>query len=233
LAPSWILDGALLLLFCAAIWTSARRGFLVSALRFGAWVVSIALAGAFSTALAHPLYDAFAAEPVRTLITKNISGMVNGSDAIHYAQKVIAELPDALARLAEVAGLSLPSLQSSLAGKQFSTQNAAQLLEQNIAAPIAVAAIRMVTMLVLFWVLLGVTRFICRRVEKINRLPVLKQADKLLGAALGLLKGLLLLYILVLLLRAAAALGLGGAVFAGWVESSRLVGLFGALPRWG
>ena len=174
--------------------------------------------------LAQPLYVAFGQGLARRFIEENIGQAVESSQAAQYAQEVIAGLPQALARLAQMAGISTQGLIDNLQAHQFSAGGAAQLLEETIVAPLAIAAIRILLSLVLFTLLLFVTRLIGRKIAKLRKLPVLKQADRLLGAALGLIKGALLVSVLALVLRAAAALALGGPDFARAVEGSYIVG---------
>jgi len=221
-----LLDSILLGIFIAVALWAARRGFFVTVLRLGAWIVSIAVARVLGGMFAPPLYEAFAARPVRRMIEENIDGAVNSSQAAQYARQLIADLPDALSQLAQrVGGITPDALIDNLDTQQFTTANAAQLLEQSIIAPIGIAVIRMVLSLLLFTALLFATRLIIRRLEKVRRLPLLKQADRLLGAALGLVKGALLLFILVLALQAAAAFSQEGSAFAEMVDSSRIVSL--------
>ncbi|MDR2753174.1 MAG: CvpA family protein [Oscillospiraceae bacterium] len=217
----WVLDGILLAAFAAVVIAAAKRGFFACALQLGAWIVSIALASTLGDLLARPLYEIFAQNAARDMIARNIGTLPVG-DAAQAAQKMFAALPEALVNLAAVARFSVAGLTEQLTAQQFTAQNAAALLEQTIVAPIAVTVFRLALRFVLFAALLFVTRAICRKIEKIKRLPVLKQADKLLGAGLGIVKGLLMLVVLALLLRAAAALRLGGDTMRLAVEGSRV-----------
>jgi len=218
-----LIDLLLVLVLCLMVWMAARRGFFRTALRLGAWIVSIALAAALSAALAQPTYEAFFAAPVRAMIEQNIGAAVDSSQAAQYAQRVIEELPAALQQLAGVAGISTEGLIGSLQSS-FTVAGAAALLEQSVAAPIAIAVIRLVMNLALFMLLLFGLQFLCRHLEKLREIPVLKQTDWILGAALGLIKGVLLVLVLALLLRAGAALNAGGS-FALAVENSRIAAL--------
>lgn len=217
-------DLSLLLVWVLVVFLAARRGFFAVALQLGAWVVSIALSGTLSAMLAQLLYDSFGRGMALRFIEENIGQAVQGSQAAQRAQEMIAQLPQALERLAQLAGISTQGLIENLKARQFSAADAAQVLEESIVAPIAIAAIRILLRLALFAALLFVTRLICRQVAKLGKLPVLKQADRLLGAVLGLLKGALLLFVLSLLLRAAAALHLGGPEFESAIENSAIVG---------
>lgn len=222
-----VLDLILALLFFIPVVWAIKKGFFVSVLQLGAWVLSILLAGVLSSALAAPLYEAFAAEPARRMIESSIDSAVSGSEVIQSAQTVIAELPEAVTQLAErFAGITPDSLIAGLDANQFTAANAAQLLESSIVAPIGTAVFRAVLSLIFFLLLMVVTKLILRQVAKLRKLPVLKQADKLLGAALGVIKGVLLLFVLALLLQAAAALSLGGTEFAQAVEDSAITNLF-------
>ena len=218
-----MIDLLLVLALGLMVWMAARRGFFRTALRLGAWIVSIALAGALSAALAQPIYEAFFSTPMRAMIEQNIGAAVESSQAAQVAQKVIEELPAALQQLAGVAGISTEGLIGNLQSN-FTVADAAALLEQSVAAPIAIAVIRLVMGLILFVLLLIGLQFVCRKLEKLREIPVFKQTDWILGAVLGLVKGVLLVLVLALLLRAAAALNDGGN-FALAVENSRIAAL--------
>ena len=223
----WIIDLLLVLLFVVVVFAAARRGFFKTVLRLAAWIVSVVLAGALSAALAPPIYEAFAAKPVRALIEREIGTAVNSSQAAQAAQQVIEELPEAVQRLADFAGVSTEGLIGNLQ-ENFSAADAAALLEQSVVAPIATAVIRLVICLALFVLLLIALRFACKYLEKLRKVPVFKQTDWLLGAGLGVIKAVLLVFVAALLLRAAAAVGSGGP-FALAVENSRIAGLTSGL----
>jgi len=221
-----MLDLILLCILAVVVLWAARRGFFATVLRLGAWLVSIAVAQVLSQMLAPTIYGAFVAAPARRMIESNLDQAIDGSQAAQYAQQVIAELPGAVAQLARrVGGVEPAVLIENLNDQRFTTQNAAYLLEQSIIAPIGVAVIRLLLSLVIFVALLFVARIICRKLESVRELPVLRQADGLLGAALGLVKGVLLLVVLSLVLQAAAALGQYDSAFAQAVDASRVVAL--------
>jgi len=222
-----LIDLLLVLLFVVVVLAAARRGFFKTVLRLGAWIVSVVLAGTLSAALAPPVYEAFAAKAARALIEQQIGAAVEGSQAAQAAQKVIEGLPEAVRQLAGFAGISTEGLIDNL-HSNFSAGDAAALLEQSLVAAIATAVIRLVICLALFVLLAIVLRFVCKALEKLREVPVFKQTDWMLGAALGLIKGVLLVFVAALLLRAAAAIGSGGP-FALAVESSRIAGLTNGL----
>jgi len=222
-----IIDLLLVLAFAVVVLAAARRGFFKTVLRLGAWIVSIAGAGFLSGALAQPIYNAFFANPARLLIEREIGAAVEGSQAAQAAQSVIEELPEALRQLADFAGISTEGLIGNLQ-RNFTTADAAALLEQSIVAPIAMAVIRLVVCLAVFVLLLIVLRFVTHHLEKLRKIPVLKQTDWMLGAALGIIKGILLVFVLALLLRAWAAVS-NGESFVLAVESSRIAQLTSGL----
>ena len=219
-----MIDLLLVLAFALMVWMAARRGFFRTVLQLAAWIVSIALAGVLSAALAPAIYEAFFAGPARLLIEQNIGAAAESSQAAQYAQQVIEELPEAVRQLAGVAGISMEGLIGSLRENGFSAANAAELLEHSIVSPIAVAVIRFALCLILFFLLLIALRLLGRRLARLRDIPVFKQADWILGAALGIVKGALLVLVLALILRAGAALNDGGD-FALAVEKSRIAAL--------
>jgi len=222
-----VIDLLLVLAFALVVLAAARRGFFKTVLRLAAWIVSIAVAGVLSAALAPPIYEAFFAGPARALIEQSIGAAVESSQAAQAAQKVIEELPEALRQLADFAGVSTRELIGNLQSN-FSAANAASLLEQSVVAPIATAVIRLCVCLALFVLLIIALRFACHWLEKLREVPVLKQTDWILGAALGAVKGVLLVFVLALLLRAAAAVSTGES-FPLAVENSRIANLTSGL----
>ncbi|MCL2300404.1 MAG: CvpA family protein, partial [Firmicutes bacterium] len=115
-----MIDLLLILAFAFMVLMAARRGFFRTVLQLAAWVVSIALAGVLSAALAGPVYEAFFAAPARLLIEQNIGAAVDSSQAAQIAQQVIGELPEAVRQLAGVAGISMEGLVGNLREGGFS-----------------------------------------------------------------------------------------------------------------
>ena len=222
-----MIDLLLVLIFVFAVLAAARRGFFKTVLRLGAWIVSVVLAGSLSAALAPPAYEAFAARPARALIEQQIDAAVSGSQAAQAAQQVIAELPEAVRQLADFAGVPTEGLIDNLQSN-FSTEGAAALLEQSVVAPIATAVIRLVICLALFVLLVILLRVACHWLEKLRKVPVLKQTDWILGAALGVIKGALLVFVAALLLRAWGAVS-ANENFVLAVEGSRIASLTSGL----
>ncbi|MDR2526231.1 MAG: CvpA family protein [Oscillospiraceae bacterium] len=224
-----LLDGALLLAFVIVLARTVKRGFLASLLSIACWVLSLVCAGAMSAALAQPMYEGFVARPAQSAIEAKMTETVSGAEIAVFAEKTLAELPAALRELADFSGVSLDSLSANLdAAKSSKAQNAAELLQREIVAPVATAAIRWGLSIILFCLLLALSRLVARRLEKVGKLPVLKQVNWLLGVALGLLKGLLVVFVLALLLRVAGELG--GGVLGEATEQARLPQLAEALP---
>jgi len=217
------IDLILVALWGVMVLWAMKRGFFSTALTLVAWVASLALAGVLSSSLAAPLYEALFANSARTIIESNIDATIQSSEAAMYAQQVITDLPEALQRLAQMAGISTEGLIGNLSGQAFTSASAAEMLEQTVVAPIATAAFRIILSIVLFAVLFFAARMIVRQIAKLRKLPVLKQADQLLGAGLGFIKGALLVFVLALVLQAAAALRVGGDAFAEAAGQSVLI----------
>ena len=228
MALSWIIDGILLLIFALIVFLAMKRGFLKVVLSLACWVFSLLIAGAVSVAVARPVYDAVAARPVRSMIATNIDEAASGSDAAQYAAKVLGELPNSLRELADYSGLPAEDLLARLDAMPKDSQTAAELLETAIVAPMAIMAIRLLLSIIIFVVLLIITRLIASQLEKAGKLPVIKQANKVLGAALGVVKGLVVLFVLCLLLRVVGELGDGDLAEA--IREARLPALLGLLP---
>ena len=218
-----LLDIALVALFVLVVLWSAKRGFIVTVLRVAAWVVSFVVSRMLGSALAEPLYNAIAAPPARNAIANNLDQVMQG-DAVQSAQQLLANMPNFLLQLAQrTGGVTQDYLLESAAGQPFDVQSAAYALERSVIAPIGEAVFQFVLTLIAFAVLLLLCRLIILKLQKIRKLPVIKQFDGLLGGLAGLLKGALLVAIVVLLLQLVAAFVNQDSVFVQWVDSSTIV----------
>jgi len=218
-----LLDIALVALFVLVVLWSAKRGFIVTALRVAAWVVSFVLSRMLGSVLAEPLYNAIAAPLARNAIANNLDQVMQG-DVVQSAQQLLVALPNFLLQLAQrTGGVTEDYLLGNAAGQPFDVQSAAYALERSVIAPIGVTVFQFALTLICFGLLLLLCRLIIRKLQKIRKLPVIRQFDGLLGGLAGLLKGALLVAIVVLLLQLLAAFMNQDGALVQLVDSSSIV----------
>jgi uncharacterized membrane protein required for colicin V production len=218
-----IVDMILIFLFIIAILGSVNRGFIRTVLSLASWLVSFALAGALSTALAGPVYGTFFETAARENITERIGRGTDSAHVLETARTVLETLPDSVVRLAEFAELNTEELAAALPTQSFTVNSAAETLETLIVRPVALSAVRWGLSLLFFAVLFALTRKVAVHLSKINRLPIVKQGDKILGFILGLGKGAIVTFVLALLLQVGATVLGPDHTFSRAVAGSRTV----------
>ncbi|MFR1434667.1 MAG: CvpA family protein [Acutalibacteraceae bacterium] len=101
---------------------------------------------------------------------------------------------------------SAEEIAAHLGGVVGTTADAvADALVNNVFRPVGVLLIRMVSFLLLFIVLMIIAHFLANLISKVFRLPLLRQADGLLGALLGAVEGVILGLVAVTVMQMMAA----------------------------
>ncbi|MCE5236099.1 MAG: CvpA family protein [Clostridiaceae bacterium] len=203
-----ILDVAALLVFALFVLGGLYRGFLYSALSVGAYMLSWLLGLAFM-----PL----ASSAVKG--SENLYGMMlyyaEGSEYVkdaELARKAISSLSaDQLKSIIDDAGLPYPmgkAITHNIAVEAFSRQNISTLGDYFNQTIVSVF-INILVFLLIFLIVRGILAFIINGVDYARVLPQLRSGDALLGAGLGVVRGILALFVVFMLLPVALTV-LGG-----------------------
>lgn len=203
-----ILDFAALLVFALYVLGGFYRGFLYSALSIGAYMVS------WLTGL---LLMPFGASAVKG--SEKLYGMMlyyaEGSEYVkdaELARKTISSLSaDQIKAIIDEAGLPYPmgkAITHNIAVEAFSGQNITTLGDYFNQTMVSVF-INILVFLVIFLIVRGILAFIISGVDYARVLPQLRSSDAVLGAGLGVVRGILALFAVFMLLPVALTV-LGG-----------------------
>lgn len=202
---AYILDGGVILILIVAVAVGCHRGFFKSLILLVGSLAAMVLAGLLSTPLASFTFDTFISGGLQETIAARIeeAGAGSAADGLEVA---LSELPGPIAHaLQAYAGTPeeiVDTVRDSLSG---SASAAAQTVVTAVIRPVAVALLGFLLFFILFVLLMIVVRLLARLVRQIARLPVLKQADGLLGGLLGLVEGALLVLVAVTVVQLIAA----------------------------
>ena len=180
----FIIDLAFIALIAISIIDGRRKGFVKIVLSLAAMVAAWFVASSLSMPVAEWANEAF----VGDWLTKAIEGAVadsvaNGPDAI------FASIPDYIANLMQVAGISLEELAVQL-GNTVDPAAAAEKIYGAIENNLVISVLRIVSFFVLYLLMNWVTSIAIGLIGKVFRLPVLKGINKLLGSVIGAIKGI-------------------------------------------
>lgn len=197
---SVIIDLVFLALIVINILNGRKKGFVKMILSFAAMVISWLLAAEISL----PASEWLNANYVQGWLTGVIENVI--ADSVSSgAESIINAIPGYLINGAEVAGVSLQNVVTDIA----STADAAEIAEQIYGAignTFVVSTIRIVLFFVLYAVFNWVLSLAIGLVNKVCKLPVLKSFNRLLGAAVGAVKGFIAVGIASIILMLVAML---------------------------
>ncbi len=223
---AYILDGVLILIFVVTIALGYHRGFIRSIVQLVGLVAAIVVASSLSASLAPMIYDSFVSEPLQQTIVEAVEN--SGSAAMsEQLEGALNSLPDFLVNAInqnDQATQALDQMQSTVID---STVVLAEALVTKVIRPLAIGLFRVVLFIVLVLLLLLVVKLLTALLKPIRKLPVIRQADGLLGAAVGLLKAIVFVLIAVSVMQLLASSGklittaqLDETLLASWVAQN-------------
>lgn len=185
-------------LYCAK--AAARKGFVRTVIQMIAYIVVLVMSSFFSNAAAPVIYDRI----VEPMLLENVRYKAQPQTEQYQNAALISAAPHGMLSLAEDAAGSLDFLEK-LAPEGINPQGLADDLIDDIAQaalrPVMIGAIGMISFAILFALLSMLANILLSALGIINHLPVIGPLNAALGGAVGILQGLLIVWILALLLQ--------------------------------
>ncbi len=203
---AYILDGAVILIFILAIFIGYKRGFVKAAIRLVGCILAAVIAGVLSPVIAGGIFDTFASDKLQQTISSGMT-TTDASSAAEGIEKALESLPAPVLNALEACGLSSPTqivenVKDSLNG---TADALAETVVTKVLRPVAVALLQALCFFILFILLMIVVGILAGLVNKVFKLPLLKQMNGGLGAVVGAAEGLVLLFVAVTVVQLAAA----------------------------
>lgn len=192
---SMIFDLAIVAIALISIIAAAKRGFVRSVGRIASIIVSYMVAHHYSENLAHFFYDRFVLSWFSGSVSDTVDNLLTKSENGFDLAKLFEDLPEAFVSLLERFGIDLDALAQKYAGIVDGSSEEVGEMTNAIASPMAMATASVLAFLAIFIGTLLVCFLLIRLVDLICQLPVLKTANRLLGALVGCLSGLLYIWI--------------------------------------
>ncbi len=186
---SVVIDIALIAILISCIFDGRRKGFVKMVLSVIATVISIFIGKEFSTPVAMWIKDTFVHDRITASIESAIaSSVANGTQAIADA------VPAYITGACKAVGVSADRLFADIG----SSANAAEIAE-SISVAAENAFINGALMVVSFCVIYAISNFVLSfavsAVNRIFKFPILRTLNKTLGAALGGVKGIVIVFV--------------------------------------
>ncbi len=184
----YLLDLIIILIIVLFVFLSARRGFVRTVIEFAGYILAIALSFTISTPLGKLTYDKIIEPPI--LQAAQNGGIENIND---FVDKTWDALPDYIVNNAESFGITKQALGDAVSGGDAAgySKAAAEAVSQNAIKPAVSKFISLCYALIMLTVLLFVVRIIARLVNRLFSFRLVGTLNRILGGAVGLLKGIM------------------------------------------
>ncbi len=188
----YILDGAVIAVCLICVLVGVQRGFSRSAVHFLGSVIAACLASVLGGAVAQWLFDTLFRGAMVEKINETLQSL-GAENAVAAIQQVLDSLPDFLVRAMEEAGVTV----SRISGEITNQSSQAAGMIADYLAPVFVGFLKVLAVIVLFFLLMTLVRLLAHLVGNMFRLPILGQIDGLLGGVFGFLLALLAVWVVV------------------------------------
>lgn len=206
---AYVWDGLLILILVVAILIGRKRGFAKMLVRVVGSVLALVVAFSLSDQIAGGIFDSFLAKGIKEGIVAQVPDL--SPDSIEEGvSAALDKMPGYVTTLMKQQNIDTKTLASHVADSFRTTSDAspaetvAETIVTQAVRPLTVLLLRVICFLVLLILLMILVRVLARLVDRFFTLPVLRGVNRVLGAALGALQGVLLILVATALLQIVA-----------------------------
>ncbi len=217
---SVLLDAILIAVtvFCLAL--GIKRGFVKSIVRMigslASLIVSFLISGPVAEWLFHTMFRSSVEQAVRNAVGSDVTASV--SSLAEQWGAVLAGLPDVIRNGLASVGIQTPEQLGAAVAEQGAATagDAARVMVDHLIAPLCVTLLQVIVFILLFIVLSFLVRFLAKMLSAVfSAIPLVREANKALGAVAGLLQGAMIVLVLTAALQLYMTMsGAGSAVTA-------------------
>lgn len=223
-----LLDIVFIVIIAAFAYASARRGFVRTAIELVGWVLMLYLAFTLSGPLSEGIYNTYVydslSEKTQSIVEDSIAGSVGET-----ADNIWGSLPSYITSGAELFGVTKEGVNLTVnSSLSDGTAVVTQKVMENIVGPIVISVIKWIIVAVLFSIGMFVVRLVAGWLNRLVSFHLIGGINRGLGAALGILKGGLAVFLICLVLLIIISTKPAGVGFVtqDFLDSSYLYGLF-------
>lgn len=223
---SYIIDIILIALIVFVVVSSKKKGFVASLLESLSLIISTAFSYFLTPRISDFLYENVVSGIVRNKFENALAQNVpQKASAATKVTELTNTIPSFAVKLAGFVGVDLNELsRAASTGKNVSTDEIISVVMDKVAYAVLIVAIKALVFIVLFIVLALLIKSLTKIIGKIaNKLPIVGKVNKLLGAALGVIKAIILVFVICTVLYFIAGAS-NGSSFTEIIESSKIYG---------
>ena len=181
---SAVLDIAIAVIIGLSVFFAAKNGFVKTAISIGSIIIAIIVVMIFAPKLQGVFLKSSTADSVRAEINERIADMVSSSDE-NYDPDEVKDKTE-FKKLLEIVGIDSDEFEKKWdTWKQNQTDELRDDMVNYVSEPLVKAIAMLLAFMILFFGSLIVLKAVSMLLDKVCVLPVLKQANTLLGIILG------------------------------------------------
>lgn len=183
----YVFDGIIVAVLVFFTVVGVKKGFIKAAADLLGGIISMIAAGMLSNPAAEFIYEKLFAEAVKQKVTGVLE--VKQMELADY----FMQLPEFVSRWLDYAGINADTVAQKMAE---SGDSAAETVTATL-APIFIGLINVFVVIILFLLFMIIIKALANLLTGLFHLPLLKEVNGLLGAVLGVLLGLLVVWIVI------------------------------------
>lgn len=206
------LDGLVLLIVVWMVVSGTRKGFLVSLVNAGGYLVSCIGAYVGSRVLALTVYQMFLRDRLIAMLSKGLTTAVSSADVTLLVSQALDEVPGMVRNMVIGFFGSQNEIADLLSGQVMATaQSVSTTLADQVIYPVVYVVLQSLLFMLLFAALRIILGVVTETLRNLRKFPLVGMADTLAGAGVGLVQAVLMLFVLVLIVRFLVSLS-GGKI---------------------
>jgi uncharacterized membrane protein required for colicin V production len=181
---SAVLDIIIAVIIGLSVFFGAKNGFVKTAINMGSVIIAVIVVALFAPKLQGVFLESSAADSVRAEINQRLADMVSSSDD-NYNPDEVKKSSD-FEKLLEIVGIDVEEFEKKWdTWKDNKTDELRDEMVNFISEPLIKAIAMLLSFIILFFGTIIALKLVAILLDKIMVLPVLKQANTLMGLLLG------------------------------------------------
>lgn len=189
-----IIDISTVLFTVLLIWLASKKGFIASFVELVGYVLSLILAGYFSSALSNFVYDKYLQTKITTALDSSIRDATTGLDWTDAVANAVKDLPGVVSDLISSVFTSLTNETQSFV--YDNTFNIADGFISTTIKPMIISLLTSIFFVIIFTIILFLIKHTSKALSNVDDIPVLGTANRVLGGILGFAKSILIIFII-------------------------------------
>lgn len=217
---AYIIDIILIAVFAFTVAFAIKKGFAKIVLNLAATVLSYIAAYVLGKPAAELLYD----KAVRGMIEKSLAEKIEKSpagDVITQTKALIESLPEGLLKLAEKMGFNTTAAVESVNKANITSSEISIAVTDSVLKPMVIVLLTILCSIIIFIVASVIFGFLAKLINKVFKMPLVKNVNRLLGGVVGIIQGIIILLVICSVFYFFG--GLFGGKMAEYIDSSLIV----------